>query len=140
MVRLNSCWRSRGFSSGNKGPTHVVRCVGHRLVLFSYWPKATREPEPGGTHVNVTSWPAVVARARMALSERAVVPLLAKKLCEFGSNRKPLIAPDCTTVATRSHSVVVPPSTLEVKGAPARCSISVMRGPTALAFVLVNVT
>lgn len=58
-----------------------------RVPLPNYWPKATRDPDPGGTLVYVTSCPGVAARARKAASERKVVPLLAKKLPELGSYR-----------------------------------------------------
>src|SRR5438046_578976 len=78
-----------------------------------------REPDPGDTAVNVTSWPGVAASARNALSERLVPPLPGMKVPDVGSKRNPFGAPFTTTLATSSHSVVEPPSTLEVNCAAA---------------------
>jgi hypothetical protein len=87
LLRFTQSTVDEEFGIVGKITPHAGLALRGAKMVLSYWPNATREPEPGGTHVNVTSWPAVDASARNAPSERAVVPLLAKKLRELGSNR-----------------------------------------------------
>src|SRR5580658_9557882 len=99
-----------------------------------------RAPEPGGTQVKVTSCPTVAASPRSAPSDMAAPEPPAEKVLDDGLKRYLTGVPPWTTVASRSHSVTVPPSTAEVKDVPALCSSRLMRGVTALLLVLVKVT